>query len=161
MEAIGIERTKAEIQKADIVWHVYDAAEGWSDQDAEVTAAFEDRLVIVVANKSDLTDSKPTVQGAIPTSATTGAGLDQLLSHTKQHFPADGIAALVNPRQEAVLKKASEAIAEAISTLSEPIPRDLAVVHLREARHQLGLIDGKSADADYLETIFAEFCIGK
>lgn len=159
VERIGIERSIKEIEGADIVWHVFDAAAPPGAKE-ELEQYLEGRPVIRVASKIDLPNAT-IPQGAIGVSSTHGKGIEGLLDETKKHFPREGLALAVSRRQHDVLRSLLDSIEAASDSLAADVPLDLCAVHLREALHQLGLIDGTAADADLLDSIFSEFCIGK
>ncbi|HKV83795.1 MAG TPA: tRNA uridine-5-carboxymethylaminomethyl(34) synthesis GTPase MnmE, partial [Ktedonobacterales bacterium] len=64
-------------------------------------------------------------------------------------------------RHQAALRQAGEHLRAALATLGESIPLDFVSIDLRAALDALGEITGETATADLLDTIFAEFCIGK
>jgi tRNA modification GTPase len=49
----------------------------------------------------------------------------------------------------------------AIEALQHGRPPDLAAQGIRAALHAIGRITGDTADADIIERIFRDFCIGK
>lgn len=156
VESLGIQRSRASAADADLIWYVYDAAAGWTDEDAAFLASF-DRPAAVVANKADLPHSAGT--GRL-VSAKTGLGLPQLASEAvRDAAPSD--LPLVNDRHAALLREAREAVEAALSGLSHDAPEDLLTTHLRQALHSLGRITGETVEADMLERIFRDFCVGK
>jgi tRNA modification GTPase len=82
VERIGMARTLAEVERADVVLHLVDAAQPAADADAQALAQIAPRLargvpLLTVFNKIDLTDQAAGADGtAIRLSARTHAGLD-------------------------------------------------------------------------------------
>ena len=64
-------------------------------------------------------------------------------------------------RQEALLRRAVEALERAEGGLREDSSYDLIAVDLTEARQLLGEIVGRGVDQDVVAAIFSQFCIGK
>jgi len=57
VEALGVQRTRAQAANADIVWYVFDSVVGWTAGDESALASF-DQPVTVLANKRDLLRSE-------------------------------------------------------------------------------------------------------
>ena len=70
-------------------------------------------------------------------------------------------AVWINDRHQPLLESAKEHVEKAMRTLEQPLPTDLATVHLQAAIASLGEITGETATPDVLENIFRNFCIGK
>lgn len=64
-------------------------------------------------------------------------------------------------RQEALLRRAVEALERAEGGLREDSSYDLIAVDLTEARQLLGEVVGRGVDQDVVAAIFSQFCIGK
>jgi tRNA modification GTPase len=52
-------------------------------------------------------------------------------------------------------------MAEAMNTIENNIPLEIAAMYLREALDNIGAITGVVTTEDILNKIFSEFCIGK
>ena len=158
VEIEGVERTRKIAAAADLVWYVYDAAEGWHLDDERELAALQ-RPAQVLANKVDLA---PNPTWGIPVSAQSGEGLQALGCSLRHRAFGDSPPGLtVGPRATEELKAADSALQEAESTLLAEHPDDLLAVTLRDALAALGRITGETATDDMLERIFRDFCIGK
>jgi tRNA modification GTPase len=116
-----------------------------------------ERPATLLANKSDLASSDV----GTSVSAVTGAGLHGLVESVMLTAVRDENAPTVNRRQEALLLEASRAISELVTALEAEGPDDLLSVLLNEAIVSLGQITGETADAEMIERIFADFCVGK
>jgi tRNA modification GTPase len=149
VEALGVGRTRDATASADVVWYVYDAAQGWSTADDSECP----QGAVVVANKSDLAAPAR----GLPVSAVTGEGLPALLSTLQSSEPGS----IVLPRHAANLREARRALRRVKKTLGTAVPDDLAAVDLCVAARHLGEITGETAPPDVIERVFRDFCIGK
>ena len=147
IEAIGIDRARGELARADLV--LWLGAPGEGSADAWEIAAQADRDGFV---------PKPAARFAV--SAVTGAGLSDLklalVDAARARLPKPGEAAL-NARQHARLTEAAEALAAA-RNLADPL---LIAEELRRARLAFDRLIGRATTEDMLDTLFGRFCIGK
>jgi tRNA modification GTPase len=170
VEAEGIRRAHREIERADRVLFVVDAA------DPEAVAAVEEDLAAlptlaprtVVMNKIDRVGIEPKLEpGARPTawlSATTGAGLGLLRGHLKDcvgFHPAGSGALSARTRHLDALRRARAHVEDASRLLVERHAGELVAQELTDAQRALGEITGEVSSDDLLGRIFAGFCIGK
>lgn len=152
IEAIGIEKTRAEMNDADIVIHVFDQS-----SEFRVQSAINE---IIVINKSDLFDvASP---GAIHISAKTGDGMETLMDEIKKriHEITDGADTdvVLNTRTHALLRDAAENL-EAAVTAGENW--DIFAEHTRRAADSIGRILGTISAADVMDATFGQLCLGK
>jgi len=171
IELIGIERTLAEIERADVVLHLVDAQQPAAD--AEVLARVAKRAgrgvpVLTVVNKIDLTGEAPGVAGdRVLLSALTGAGIDGLREELKrvagwERETAGESLILARERHLDALVRASEHLdAAAEHAALRAAQLDLYAEELRLAGNALGEITGAVSADDLLGAIFSRFCIGK
>jgi tRNA modification GTPase len=171
VEAEGIRRARAEMQRADRVLFVVDAAE---DPIAAAYREEKDQLpaevpVTLVLNKCDLTRGVPladTLAGPprVNVSALSGQGLDALRAHLKGCMGYQTVdAGTVSARQRHIdaLERARRQIAEAQLRLRESRAGELVAEELRGASQALSEITGDFTTEDLLGRIFGSFCIGK
>ena len=171
VEAEGIRRAHAEMQRADRVLFVVDAAD---DPLAAAYGEEKDRLprdvpVTLGLNKCDLTRGVPvadTLAGPprVALSALTGQGLDTLRAHLKVCMGYQTVdAGTVSARQRHIdaLDRARRQIAEAQRRLRESRAGELVAEELRGASQALSEITGDFTTEDLLGRIFGSFCIGK
>ena len=153
IEQIGIERTKNEIENADLIIRVYSEKSG--------TAKIADNEIIVI-NKSDLLKSKPNKK-AIYVSAKTGDGLDELLGaiRTQLHKLTDGAENMlvINARTKCLLETARDELKSAIEIRGENF--DLISEHVRAASDAIGKILGAITASDVMDATFSQLCLGK
>jgi len=171
VETIGIDRTLAEIERADVVLHLVDAAD--PSADAEVLERVSRRTgrgvpLLTVINKIDLTGEVPAVDGAtIRLSALTGRGLDLLRAELYRLAGWDRTTGgenvyLARERHLQALHQARDHL-EAASAHAErrDAVLDLFAEELRLAQNELAAITGEFSADDLLGVIFSRFCIGK
>lgn len=157
VEDLGIQRAWAQAAEADLVWYVYDASGHFPDPPPELSEG----KVWILANKSDL--AAPARSEHYAVSALTADGLDALvravaeIGREAEALPIPPI----NERHRPLLDHACAALQEAMITIQSSRPDDLLATHLRAAIQSLGEVTGESAEADMIERIFSDFCIGK
>lgn len=174
VERIGIERTLAEVARADAVLHLVDAGRPEAEQaDAAVLARVRERIgrgvpVLTVVNKIDLAGAAPRVAGDhIYLSARSGAGIDLLraellrIAGWEAQTAAEGVF-LARERHLAAIATASEHL-DAARAHAEHGNRQLELFaeELRLAAQALAAITGEFSADDLLGVIFGRFCIGK
>lgn len=168
VERIGIERTWAEIERADALVLIVDARQGVAAADDAIVARLPVRLPrVVVYNKVDLLDasvraSEP-MQSPAPVllSALTGEGIDTLrraLLDIAGWHPGSEDVFMARERHLHALRRAAAALSLADNTINRP---ELFAEELRRAQQALGEITGEFSADDLLGEIFARFCIGK
>jgi tRNA modification GTPase len=171
VERIGIERTWAAIERADLALIVTDARDpAHPDDDAIVERLPKGLPRIIVRNKIDLAEIEPRSarrDGAAEVwlSAKTGAGLDLLrgamLAAVGAQDDMEGTF-LARERHLRALHIAVEHLGLAAGQLeTKPAPLELFAEELREAQTTLATITGEFTADDLLGAIFSRFCIGK
>jgi tRNA modification GTPase len=155
-ERIGVDRAKQALETADAVLLVLDGSVPEGAEDLRLLKGTEGRTRIVIANKSDL---GTVVRDALPVSCKTGEGLDALKAKIAALATpaAQSTAAITNERHIRALEAALDAIVHA-KTQTEP---DCIATDLSEALHALGAITGTDVDAEVIDRIFQNFCVGK
>ncbi len=183
IETLGIERTRAAIERADVALVLIDAAAGddVDDADRAILAGLPAALHrVIVHNKIDLAGLAPKVEARAPAtiaanpaqpsrhvflSAKTGSGVDllrhEILALTGAHEDMEG-AFLARERHLLALRAASTHVAAAARHLADARPAlELFAEELRSAQVELGAIVGEFSSDDLLGVIFSRFCIGK
>lgn len=170
VESIGIERSWAEIAKADVILHLQDARASQDPLDSDIARRLPAATpVLNVINKIDLLEN-----GALPSDATentlgvsarTGAGLDALrqrLLDIAGWSPGGESPWLARERHLKALEQAREhlALADEHASHTDQV-LDLFAEELRLAHEALASITGEFTSDDLLGEIFSSFCIGK
>lgn len=167
VEIIGIARTWAAIEKADLVLLLIDATRGETAADREILERLPKRLrCIRIQNKIDLVSRAATIErrdGAIVIwlSAKTGEGIDllreALLECVGWHSTVESVF-LARARHLQALQHARTHLQQA-SGLGREL--ELMAEELRLTHKALGTITGEFTADDLLGEIFSRFCIGK
>lgn len=191
VEQLGVERSRAAAESADVVLLVFDGSELLTSQDRQVSRELwamgfgspresdmpretSNRPVIVVVNKADcqqrieLDELEYLWPGTprVATSTRTGAGLTELEEQIAGLVLAgkmvQGEGALVtSARHQEALRRAAEHLRASYAPLLSRLPLDFVSIDLRAAYDALGEVTGETAHEDLLDQIFREFCIGK
>jgi tRNA modification GTPase len=168
VEQLGIARTWAAIEQADLVVLLMDAASGETSADQDILRRLPAALPrIQVLNKIDLLGQPPGRErhGEVTTlriSAKTGAGLD-LLRQTLlenagwQSGSGEGLF-MARGRHVRALITAGNHLERAAGSSDK---LELFAEELRLAQAALGAITGEFTSDDLLAEIFSRFCIGK
>jgi tRNA modification GTPase len=173
VEAEGVRRAKSELERADRVLYLVDAAAAAGastfDPAAELQQLPPRVPVTLVFNKIDLTASLPHIDesGVAPRiflSAKTGAGLPLLRAHLKEtagYQENESGALSARRRHLDALRRARRAVEDAAASLAATRAFELVAEDLRLAQLALGEITGEFSSDDLLGEIFSSFCIGK
>ena len=169
IEAIGVERSRAAAQSADLVLFVCDGSAPLTEEDRQVIDLCLDAPnAIALINKSDLASvvqpSDLPFCTVIPICAKTGAGLDLLADAVDLMFassaPCDG-SILTNPRQFDAIRRALEGITSAIHGLKAGLTPDAVLTDIEMAMEAMGEVTGATVREDITNRIFERFCVGK
>jgi tRNA modification GTPase len=167
VEKIGIARTWAAVEKANVAVLLIDAVRGVAPSDAEILARLPAELPVVrVFNKIDLAQQEPSVVGRggvtdIHVSAKTGAGMELLHEHLLRIAgwqPSGEGVFMARERHLRALLSARERLALAQENRER---LELMAEELRLAQEALSEITGEFGSDDLLGEIFSRFCIGK
>lgn len=153
IENIGIERTKSEIENADIIIRVY-------TPETAVQTDFTDKEIVVI-NKSDTTQTH-NKKNAIYTSAKSGDGMDKLMTVLRQkiHTIMDGTEnnLVLNARTKGLLESAHQELSNALTSGEN---YDIFAEHTRRAADSIGKILGTITANEVLDMTFGQLCLGK
>ena len=174
VEQIGVARAWAEIEKADRVLLLVDAATTDSLDPMTIWPEFVARLpdptrLTLVRNKIDTIRDKPGIELSTTTpmvrlSARTGAGVDNLKAHLKEVMGYNGTTEgrfSARRRHLDALDRARQALENGEAQLAGFGAGELLAEDLRDAQQALGEITGEFSADDLLGEIFGSFCIGK
>jgi tRNA modification GTPase len=165
VESLGIERSYQAMADADLTLVVVDASQGLTiEDDTLIQRARSAGKALVALNKSDLA-RRVDVDGALPVSALTGAGIEEL-----RHAIVEAVAPLgrleqggfiTSLRHEQLLQESGEALAQARAATNVGIPHEMILLDLYAALRPIDAITGATTADDILNRIFSTFCIGK
>lgn len=162
VEKLGIARTWATVEKADVALLLVDAARGLGADEAAILERLPATARLTLHNKIDLTGEAPQATGdEIWLSAKTGAGVDLLrkkLLQTAGWQAAGGGAFMARARHLDALARATRHL-EASRESADQL--EVFAEELRLAQTALSEITGEFTADDLLGEIFSTFCIGK
>lgn len=174
VERLGIERTLQEIEKADIVLFVLDASSPLDEEDRKILERIKNKRYLVVINKVDVVEkiNEEEIKNKLGTdrhmvkiSALKGEGLEKLeeaiYRETQEIFERGSDSLVTNLRQKQLLENVKAHLEDAIRSLKEGMPVDMASIDLERALDLLDEVTGRSFREDLLDTIFSNFCVGK
>jgi tRNA modification GTPase len=106
------------------------------------------------------------VPGALPVSALTGAGIEQLRHAIMETIAPVGRLEqeggfITSLRHEQLLRESGEALAQARTATNVGIPHEMILLDLYAALRPIDAITGATTADDILNRIFSTFCIGK
>ena len=174
VELIGIERSRAALQSADVVLLLFDLCQGWTAEDEALVALVPDGVPLVrVGNKADqvpeTADPGRRSAGPAPVpdvriSALTGDGQDALVDALLRGCGCSGDQGLqvaLNRRQRDLAAAAAASLTASLEASAASLPWDFWTIDLRAAVRSLGEITGQEVSEAVLDRVFSRFCIGK
>ena len=174
VEKIGVERSKESYNTADLVIMVLDSSRPLSQEDREILETLENKKTIVLLNKTDLPQQIDIDElskyvdcsSIIKISALQHKGIEELQDKIEAMVYKGSVKnssnlMITNSRHKDALLKAYESINDAISAIDQNMPYDFIEVDFKNIWDYLGYINGDTVKEDLLDTIFANFCIGK
>ena len=162
VEQIGIEYSKQSVEEADLVLFVYDAEQGICEEDKEILELVKNKNHIVIANKSDLITNKN--DSVVYISAISGEGIQELKeSITKNicEIEPESLEYVTNTRQQSCLRKAKDALEQALLASELHELQDLISIDVKSALLALDELTGELITDKILDNVFENFCIGK
>lgn len=167
IEDIGIERSKANAARADIIIHLVDLTDNHGDA--------MDWLLPYKAKTIEVFNKQDAWQKAANRSANDMGGI--YISAKHKEGIADVRRALfdkatdgklqtentivTNARHFAALEQVAASLRDIQQGIDGNIPSDLIALDIRRCLHYLGEITGSITNEDQLDFIFSKFCIGK
>ena len=172
VEKIGIQRSKNEISKADIILEVMDARNILDSHD-EVSLIVRDIAgsnvpIVTVVNKIDLNNNiscgrDSLNENLVRTSAINGEGIEDIKRILLEKSGWTNTESIFIARERHIqgLKAAQKHLRKAKDNFNDENYLEFFAEELRLASDELGNIVGKTSSDDLLGMIFAGFCIGK
>ncbi len=164
VEQLGIARTWAAVDKADVALLLIDAQHGVAAAEAAMLQRLGDIPVLTVHNKIDLAAEMPRLSPdgcELWISAKTGSGIDLLEQQllVLAGWQTGGESTFIaRSRHVVALKRARSHLTAAAATSMQ---LEFLAEELRLAQDALAQITGEFTADDLLGVIFSQFCIGK
>jgi tRNA modification GTPase len=169
VEKIGIERTLAHVETADVVLFLVDGTKPLSPEEIEKIAEVRSRdiPVVVAGNKSDLLHKETKTEHIdLMISAKTGKGMSaletKLLRIAGWRERADVTSPLLMElRHKEKLLAAQASLLRVSEAVREGRAPDLVSIDVKAAVVALGEITGETVTSEMIDHIFENFCVGK
>lgn len=173
VEALGVERTRAQLQAADLVVWLLDGTAGITEADRAVAAELRGQRLVAVVNKTDEADRISEAElralldpgaAVVRISALTGAGLaslEEILAERLRGGVAPESVWVSNARHQERLQAAATSLGRAVDAAEAGFHQAAVALDLRLAAEALGEITGETVVEETITQIFARFCVGK
>lgn len=171
VEKLGVERSRKKLERAAIVFAVFDLSKPLSDEDKELIDECKDKNVIPIINKTDLEPRldvdyiKNKLGSPLFISAKSGDGYNELCDRVADLMGTKNFdttsAMLVNERQRICCQKASDALKDALEALNLGLTPDAIGVCIDDAIAALLELTGQKASEAVVDEVFKQFCVGK
>jgi tRNA modification GTPase len=174
IEREAVRRSRDCIASADLVMFVLDGSRPFEPEDGDLLAQIRGQNAVVVVNKNDLEQKlDPGLargvfgeKRVVSISALKAADLDVLREtildcvlpskSLERHGPL-----LSNLRHIEALRRCEEAVAGVVELLPQGAAREVLSGEIKRAVNELDRLTGRDIDADLIDRIFSEFCVGK
>lgn len=172
VEKLGVDRSKQKLERAAVIFAVFDAGSKLSDEDFELIEMCKGKTVVPIINKSDLeiqqidVDYIKSVLGDyVEISAKCGNGYNKLCEVVTtilgtKNFDTTS-AMLANERQRLCCTKAVNALNEAINAIDIGLTLDAVGICIDDAIAALLELTGQKASEAVVDEVFRQFCVGK
>jgi tRNA modification GTPase len=163
LEQEGMARTERSLATADLLLHVL-------DRNVAKPAQFQenptDQIELVLLNKSDLPEHPDWKNhDALRISCLEENGLrgleEAIIAQISQHHLRPENALAINARHRDCLRRGLESCELARATMNDGLAPEYMAVDLRVALRAVGEITGEENAEEILDSLFAQFCIGK
>lgn len=171
VEKLGVERSRKKLERAAIVFAVFDLSKPISDEDKKLIDECKDKNVIPIVNKTDLEPRldvdyiKNKLGSPLFISAKSGDGYNELCDRVAELMGTKNFdttsAMLVNERQRICCQKASDALKDALEALNIGLTPDAIGVCIDDAIAALLELTGQKASEAVVDEVFKQFCVGK
>lgn len=178
VERIGVERSRQQAARADVLVWLVDGSVPWSVAQEEREALAAPGVdVLPVLNKADaglaLSEAdlaalealggRAPLRVSLLGEARPDALMEALAALARARLATGGGegAVLTRARHRAAVSKAQASLTRAWESAQRGLGHELVALDLREALDALGEVLGKTRADDILARIFAEFCVGK
>ncbi len=191
VEKMGVEKARKYAQNADLILYVVDGSVPLDENDREIVSFIRDKRVIVLLNKSDLSnvvtdediceiflrasEGKKDAKGQdrlqkeiimLRASMKDGSGIEELQDKIKAMFfhgeiKTSSEIVITNMRHREALQEALDSLKLVRKSIEDGLPEDFYSIDLMSAYSSLGRIIGEEVEDDLVEEIFSRFCMGK
>ena len=179
VEQMGVERSRAAMESADLVLAVVDGSAPVTEEDMPfLLSAAKQKRWVLIWSKKDKTPADAFLDFPMPLSmeyhapsavvqlsSATGEGLEELERAVADLFPAgdpkEAGSLLTDARQEEAALRARDAVRRAKEALELGLTPDAILTDAEEALDALSELTGRTAKEEIVSRIFERFCVGK
>ncbi len=171
IEAEGVRRTRAAIDRSDLLLLLMDASEPRHAEDDAILSLQPDVPSLLVLNKTDLpivweTPPSGHWSTSIAVSAKHGTGIDALreailASVGAGTLPTRNSVLLLDTWERDLLRRVGDWLAKASQTAREIEQADMVAEELRLAYQAASELQGIDLSESILDAVFSKFCVGK
>ena len=168
VEKIGVDRSKAWLEKSELVLFLIDGSKEVDEEDYRLYETVKNYEHLVIVNKQDLTQKANLTNFNNPIYISTKnqedinklekAIVDKVLM---DDINLDNLTYVSNARQIDRLKHAIENLKNAVKAIDDGVYIDFIDIYLQDAWNSLGEILGNIKDGSLLDELFSKFCLGK
>lgn len=168
IEKIGVKIARNTLEEADIVLAVFDSNTKFSSEDKEILESVKHKKVIVVKNKSDLSDNLDEDFDKFEVISVSAKNNENVYLLKERLYELSGAGELLST-ESAVISSERQLIAlkEALCSIENSILgvktnlADCLIIDVRNAWEKYGEITGTTATEHIIDTIFSKLCLGK
>ncbi len=169
VEKIGVEKSKALIDKCDLSILILNNNEPLTEEDLSLLNNLKNKKHIILINKSDLESKIDTSKLSLEylkISVAKGQGIKELKTKILELFnlgklETEDLTYLSDARSIALLKQALDNINESINSIENKEPIEIVELNIKNAWESLGEIIGETYKEELLDELFSRFCLGK
>ncbi|HZK02112.1 MAG TPA: tRNA uridine-5-carboxymethylaminomethyl(34) synthesis GTPase MnmE [Anaerovoracaceae bacterium] len=174
IEKIGITRSKAAFDRADLIVFMIDASVSLQEEDLEIAKKIKNHNVIVMLNKMDLGKEVTSKQlgEILPKAKFIDAAIIEEKGVTELEELIEELVyggldlrehsdIITNIRHKDLLEKAKGCLSEGIEMACRMEALDFVEMDVRHAWQLLGDILGETVTEDIIDAVFQNFCLGK
>ncbi len=170
VESIGVERMFDKIDKASLIFAVFDGSKALTPDDERLMEKLRGKECICIVNKSDLPQiidkSQLSQFGEIlEISAKNPASAEQIAEAVKNKTNLGRLdlssGFIANERQRTCIREARDFISEAINGLRAGITLDAVGIMCENALERLYELSGENVSEAVIDQVFKRFCVGK
>lgn len=171
VESIGVDMAKQRLQRAEIVFAVFDLSDAFTHEDEELCRICESKKSVAILNKSDLdavmdiSQIEKYFSETVTISAESGDNLEALEKAVERVLGTaefDSSAPMAaSERQRDCCRRALQYINEGVEGLNSGVTLDAVNVLADCAIDALLELTGKKAGEEVINEVFSRFCVGK
>ncbi len=162
VEKLGIEKSIAQLNRADVVLFLLDGSREFNEEDEKIRKLLNDKKTIIIVNKSDLPRKMRKFDDEIEISALNDKNIDLIKERIYHLVEAEKIdyshQIITNARQLETLR---EALSDCENILNLSSSMDVTSMLCKKLWNTLGKISGQCENEDIIDLIFSKFCLGK